>query len=115
MKYLVLIFGTTDNTWTGSAEDVAAIRSLTELKHALAASGELVSSEGLSFPSSGKIVQVRDGVRVITDGPFGEAKEQIAGFFMIDTDDERAQEIAGQVAAVIGDRVELRETLLSAP
>jgi hypothetical protein len=115
MKYLVLIFGTTDNTWTGSAEDVAAIRSLTELKHALAASGELVSSEGLNFPSSGKVVQIRDGVRVITDGPFGEAKEQIAGFFMIDTSDERAQEIAGQVAAIIGDRVELRETLLSAP
>lgn len=115
MKYLVLIFGTTDDTWTGSAEDVAAIRSLTELKHALAVSGELVSSEGLDFPSAGRIVQIRDGVRVITDGPYGEAKEQLAGFFMIDVDDERAQEIAGQVAAVIGDRVELRETLLSAP
>lgn len=115
MKYLVLIFGDTDTTWTGSGEDVATIRALTELKHELAASGELVSSEGLDFPSAGKVVQIRDGVRVVTDGPFGEAKEQIAGFFMIDTSDERAQEIAGQVSAVVGDRVELRETLLSAP
>ncbi|WP_432943850.1 YciI family protein [Kribbella sp. CA-253562] len=115
MKYLVLIFGDTDTTWTGSSEDVATIRALTELKHELAASGELVSSEGLDFPSAGKVVQIRDGVRVVTDGPFGEAKEQIAGFFMIDTADERAQEIAGQVAAVVGDRVELRGTLLSAP
>ncbi|MEV6288787.1 YciI family protein [Kribbella sp. NPDC051770] len=115
MKYLVLIFGDTDSSWTGSTDDVAEIRSLTDLKLALTASGELVSSEGLDFPSSGKTVQIRDGVRVVTDGPYGEAKEQIAGFFMIDATDERAQEIAGQVAAIIGDRVELRETLLSAP
>ncbi len=115
MKYLVLIYGTTDDTWTGSDQDVAAIRALTALKHELAASGELVSSEGLSLPGDGRVVQVREGVKVITDGPFGETKEQIAGFFMIDVDDDRAQELAGRIAGIVGDRVELRETLLTGP
>ncbi|TWD80823.1 hypothetical protein FB561_1917 [Kribbella amoyensis] len=116
MKYLVLIYGTTDDTWTGSAEDVAAIRALTALKQELAESGELVSSEGLSLPADGRVVQIRDGVRVVTDGPFGEAKELLAGYFMVDVaDDERAQQIAGRVAALVKDRVELRGTLLSAP
>ncbi|ADB29371.1 YCII-related protein [Kribbella flavida DSM 17836] len=115
MKYLVLIYGTTDDTWTGSDDDIAAVRALTELKRDLTGTGELVSSEGLSYPSSGRVVQVRDGVRVVTDGPFGEAKEQIAGYFMVDASDERAQEIAGQVSRIVGDRVELRGTLLAAP
>lgn len=60
-------------------------------------------------------MQLRDGRQVVTDGPFGEAKEQLAGFFLVDAaDDARAQAIAGQVSAAVGDRVELRGTLLSA-
>lgn len=112
MKYLVLIYG--DDTWTGSAADLQVVRELTEFKDELAGSGELVSSEGLTFASDGRVVQIRDGVRVVTDGPFGEAKEQLAGFFLVDVaDDERAQQVAGRVSAIVGDRVELRATLLS--
>lgn len=115
MKYVILIHGNTDDTWTGSAGDVATVRALTTLKDELAASGELVSSEGLSFPSEGKVVQVRDGVKVVTDGPFGEAKEVLAGYFLVDADEDRAQEIAARVAGLVHDRVELRGTLLTAP
>ncbi|WBQ05238.1 YciI family protein [Kribbella sp. CA-293567] len=112
MKYLVLIYG--DDSWTGSAADLLAVRELTAYKGELAASGELASSEGLTLPGEGRVVRIRDGVRVVTDGPFGEAKEQLAGFFLVDvTDDERAQQIAGRVSAIVGDRVELRETVLS--
>jgi len=113
MKYLVLIYG--DDTWTGSAADLRAVRQLTTYKAELAGSGELVSSEGLTLPGEGRVVQIRDGVQVVTDGPFGEAKEQLAGFFMVDVaDDERAQQVAGRVSAIVGDRVELRGTVLSA-
>jgi hypothetical protein len=116
MKYLVLIFGTADNPWTGSDEDVAALHGLMALKDELAASGELVSSEGLSLPEDGRVVQIRDGVKVVTDGPFTEAKEQLAGYFMIEVPgDERAQQLAARVAAVVHDRVELRETILTGP
>ena len=53
-------------------------------------------------------MQIRDDVRLVTDGPFGEAKEQIAGFFMIDTDDdERARPLVTAMASlglpIIGD------------
>ena len=105
MNYLVLIYGQDPppvNAWQ-------AVRELTLLKDELAGSGELVSSEGLAVPADGKVVRIREGVQVVTDGPFGEAKEQLAGYFMIDVaDDDRAQQLAGRVSAIVGDRVELR-------
>jgi len=114
MKYVVLIFSNTDVPWTGSDEDLQSMRDLFAVREELAASGELVSSEGLSVPADGRIVQVRDGVQVVTDGPFGEAKEQVAGFFLIDcAGDERAEEIAGRVSAAVRDRVEVRGTTLT--
>lgn len=114
MKYLVLIFGNADQYWNGSDEDRQSLMGLLALKDELSASGELVSAEGLELPPDGRIVQVREGATVVTDGPFGEAKEQIAGFFMIDVPtDARAQELAGRVSALVGDRVELRGIVLS--
>ncbi|MDX6280427.1 MAG: hypothetical protein QOH03_1498 [Kribbellaceae bacterium] len=108
MKYLVLIYG------DYRSADLAAVRALTKFKGELAVSGELVSSEGLTFPGEGRVVQVRDGAKVVTDGPYGEAKEQLAGYFLVDVaDDERAQQVAGHVSAIVGDRVELRPTVLS--
>lgn len=113
MKYVVMIFRSLDRTWTD--EDQQAVGRLMRLEQELAESGELVSSEGLLPPEEGRIVQIRDGAQVVTDGPFGEAKEQLAGFFLIDADDgARAQSIASQVSAAVGDRVELRGTLISA-
>jgi hypothetical protein len=114
MKYLVLIFSNTEASWTGSEEDLQALRGLFALRDELAATGELVSSEGLSLPQDGKIVRVRGGAKVVTDGPFGEAKEQVAGYFLVDcADDARADEIAGRVSALIKDRVEVRGVTLS--
>jgi hypothetical protein len=114
MNYLVLIYGNADEFWTGSEQDRQGLRDLAALKDELTGTGELVNAEGLTFPSDGKHVQVRDGLRVVTDGPFGEAKEQLAGFFMIDVaDDERAQQVAGRVSAIVGDRVELRATIVT--
>jgi hypothetical protein len=111
MKYVVMIFRNTDRVWT--AEDEAALRRLIRLEQELAESGELISSEGLLPPEQGRIVQIRDGQQVVTDGPFGEAKEQLAGFYLIDaTDDDQAQAIAGRVSAAVDDRVELRGTVI---
>jgi hypothetical protein len=112
MKYVVMIFRSLDRAWTD--EDQQAVGRLMRLEQELAESGELVSSEGLLPPEESRIVQIREGAQVVTDGPFGEAKEQLAGFFLIDADDARAQSIASQVSAAVGDRVELRGTLISA-
>jgi hypothetical protein len=113
MKYVVMIFRSLDRTWTEADEQ--ALGRLIRLERELTESGELVSSEGLRPPQDGRIVRIRDGQQVVTDGPFGETKEQLAGFYLIDAaDDDRAQTIAGQVSAAVGDRVELRGTLISA-
>jgi hypothetical protein len=58
-------------------------------------SGELISGgAALADPSTGRTVRVRNGVPAVTDGPFAEAKEQLAGYYVLDTESlERAAEI----------------------
>jgi len=108
MKYVVMIFRTSDAPWPDLPAQLATVRS------ELTARGELVSSEGLRPATDGRIVQLRDGEQVVTSGPFG-GPQQLAGFLLIDvTDEDRAEAVAAQVSAAVGDRVELRGTLLSA-
>jgi hypothetical protein len=66
--------------------------------------GELVGAEGLTGPEAAKIV-THDGVGapVVTDGPFAEAKELLAGYWLIDVEsEERAIEIAARTSAAPG-------------
>jgi len=66
--------------------------------------GELLGAEALAGPEAAKIV-VSDGTGapVVTDGPFPEAKEFLAGFWMIDVEnEERALEIAARTSAAPG-------------
>lgn len=65
--------------------------------------GELVSAEGLSFPDEARIVRAGKDGRPITDGVFPEAKEFLAGYWIIDVDTpERAYEIAAKASAAPG-------------
>jgi hypothetical protein len=66
---------------------------MTELRE----SGELVGGEALADQSNSRTVRVRDGVPAVTDGPYAEAKEQMAGFLTVDCENiERATEIAAR-------------------
>src|SRR5262249_57894167 len=58
-------------------------------------SGELLGGgTALADPSTGKTVRVRNGLPAVTDGPFAEAKEQLAGYYLLDTESiEPATEI----------------------
>jgi hypothetical protein len=74
------------------------------LHQELAGSGELVASEVLAGPNLAKIV-TSDGENapVVTDGPFQEFKEWVAGYQIVDVEsEERAIEIAGKISAVPG-------------
>jgi hypothetical protein len=74
------------------------------LHRELVNSGELVASEVLAGPDLAKIV-TSDGVTVpvVTDGPFQEFKEWLAGYQIVDVESEaRAIEIAGKISAVPG-------------
>ncbi|WP_374968407.1 YciI family protein [Terrabacter sp. BE26] len=69
----------------------------------LEASGELVSSTILTGPDLAKIVRSDGKAPVVTDGPFSEFKEWLAGFQVVEVDsEERALEIASRMSAVPG-------------
>ena len=71
--------------------------------------GEFVEARGLADPSTAKTVSLVDGQVVVTDGPFAEAKESLAGYWVFEVEGEaRAVELASQVV-VWAQRVELRE------
>jgi hypothetical protein len=70
----------------------------------LTESGELVGTEGLTGPEAAKIV-THDGAGppVVTDGPFPESKELLAGYWLVDVEsEERAVEIAARTSAAPG-------------
>lgn len=71
------------------------------LNEELKANGEFVRTEGLSGPEGLRVVHARgDGAPVITDGPFPESKEVLAGYWIIDVESpQRAYEIAARASA----------------
>lgn len=108
MKYVVLIYSnpTTWETLPATERDrVMGIHN--RLIKELTESGELLRVDGLARPNNTKTVRLHDGVPVVTDGPFGEAKEQLAGVWALDVESiERAIEISAPVAEY--DIVEVR-------
>lgn len=116
MKYLVLVLSNPHlaERWAAldDARRAAFGRGHRELTEALAESGELVASEGLADPVLGRRVTARDGAVLVADGPFAEAKEHLAGFYLVDcATPERAVEIAAQVPDAQWGLVEVRPVL----
>lgn len=108
MKYVMLIYSN-PATWEGlpKADQDRVMGIHNRLIKELSESGELLRVDGLTHPSHTRTVRLRDGVPVVTDGPFGEAKEQLAGVWALDCESiERAIEIAAPVAEY--DIVEVR-------
>lgn len=89
----------------------------------LHAAGELVGAEGLAPPSQAKRVRANDNGRPVTDGVFPEAKEFLAGYWIVDVPSpERAYEIAAEASAApgIGGKplnmaIEVREVMSAPP
>ena len=107
MKYMLLMNyspGAPAHTeW--APEDIKASGAAMAAIHAeLTANGELIGAEGLTGPEAAKIV-THDGAGapVVTDGPFPESKEFLAGYWLIDVESqERAIEIAARTSAAPG-------------
>jgi hypothetical protein len=79
------------------------------LEAEMAASGAFVFGGALHGPDAATVVGVGDGDLVMTDGPFVEAKEHIAGFYIINADDlDAALAWAGKVVAAISHPIEVR-------
>jgi hypothetical protein len=70
--------------------------------------GELVGGQALGAPGDARLYRWQSGTAMVTDGPYSESKEHLAGFFLIDVETaERAHEIATTFAGP-GETVELR-------
>ena len=81
------------------------------------ASGEMVETHALDMPTESAVVRVRDGVPVVTDGPYLEAKEFMGGYYIVDcATRERALELAAMIpdAAVEGLGIEVRPIVFTA-
>ena len=80
-----------------------------ELTHQLHANGQYLSASPLQPTSTAAIVRVRDGQSTVTDGPFVETKEQLAGYFLIDAKDlNKAIRLAMKVPGARIGAVEVR-------
>ncbi len=124
MKYVILIHSNPDPWGHPTASYTAEGRAIPAEQHAemdkqfdallaeISASGEFVTAEALADPASSTIYQwTKDGGHLATEGPYAEAKEQLAGFFLIDcATRQRAEEIAAQFAGP-GSAVELRPAM----
>ena len=113
MKYLILIYSNPASRaiWEGFSQDQQAegYRYYAALTDELASSGELVVTEALADASLTRRVSARDGRTVTSDGPFAEAKELLAGFFLLDCESmERAVEVAARVPEAELGLVEVR-------
>jgi hypothetical protein len=114
MKYMILIYGSQQDydalagkdtgkaVW--SAADTAAMHAfMGEFGKELEESGELVEAHGLTAPSLTRRVQLRNGVPAVTDGPYPETQEVLAGFWIVECASfDRATELAARVTACPG-------------
>jgi hypothetical protein len=84
-----------------SAEDFAAMGAFMEsFTKELVESGELVETRGLTAPVHTRRLQLREGVPVVTDGPYAETQEVLAGYWVVECDSfDRATEIAARLAS----------------
>lgn len=73
------------------------------------ATGEMVEGEALQGVETATTVRVLDGRRTVTDGPFAEAKEVLAGYYVVDVDGlDRALELAARIPGAAHGAVEVR-------
>ena len=110
MKYMILLYGSQQEydamagrpsdrpAW--SPQDFAAMGAFMEqFNQRLVESGELVDTRGLTAPVHARRVQLQHGLPVVTDGPYAETQEVLAGYWIIECQSfDRATEIAAELA-----------------
>jgi hypothetical protein len=110
MQYMLLIY-TDEKSWT-DAERQDCYAESTQFAHQLKANGRFLATAPLLPVAAATSVQVRDGKRLVTDGPFAETREQLGGYFLIDARDlDEAIAIAAGIPGARKGTVEIRPVL----
>src|SRR5919198_2834660 len=110
MKYAFTIYVDEAQREAASEEDRTAMsQAYGVLTQEMQEKGVLVAGEGLYPTPTATTVQVREGDRSVTDGPFAETKEQLGGFYVLDCKDlDEAIELAAKIPAAQHGSVEVR-------
>jgi hypothetical protein len=110
MKFMLLVCHD-EREWgkVSEAEQKRALDESVRLTHRLDTAGQYVDASPLHPSSTAACVRVRDGERLVTDGPFAETREQLAGYFLIEARDRgEAIDIAARVPGARWGTVEVR-------
>ena len=110
MRYLVLIHLDEAMLDAMPEKDMSVLNDRhLELNEALLASGHFVEAEALQPAATTAVVRVRNGKVGVTDGPFAETKEQVAGFYLIEARDlNEAIQVASRIPSAPLGTVEVR-------
>lgn len=107
MKYMLLIYGA-ENAWT-EPERQACFQESAQLCHQLQEKNQYIAASPLQSVATATSVRVREGQRLVTDGPFAETREQLGGYFMVEAKNlDEAIEIAGKIPGAKKGTVEIR-------
>lgn len=118
MKYMIMMFGDQASMMEMRSMDwiKEMIEFMGKVNDDLKASGELVAGEGLADASQAKVVSIKEGLPVATDGPFAESKESLAGYWILDVEGEaRAIEFAKHIVAFTEGPIEVRQVMDAPP
>lgn len=110
MKYMLLIYHD-ERAWEqlSEAERQQIYAEYRQLTQDIMASGQHLAGSQLQGTSAATNIRVRDGREFLTDGPFAETKEQLAGYFLIETKSpEEAVAIAARVPSARMGTIEVR-------
>jgi hypothetical protein len=107
MKYMLLIY--MDEGAMTADEREACYGESTRLAHDLKASGKYISASPLHPVATARSVRVREGKRLVTDGPFAETHEALGGYYLIDAKDlDDAIAVAARIPGARKGTVEIR-------
>lgn len=110
MRYMLLIYG--DEQAMTDAEREACYQESAGLARQLHAAGQYIDASPLQLTATATSVRVRQGKRLVTDGPFAETREQLGGYFMVNANDlDEAIAIAARIPMASRGTVEIRPVL----
>ena len=110
MKYMLLVYG--EEQALSEEERQDCYRESAGLARELAKSGHYLGTNPLQSVATATSIQMRDGQRVITDGPFAETREQLGGYFLVEANDlDEAIRIAERVPGGRKGTIEIRPVL----
>jgi hypothetical protein len=110
MKYMLLVY--LDENSLSEAEREHCYVESAGLARELSAQGKYLSAGPLHPTATATSVRVREGKRLVTDGPFAETREQLGGYYLIDARDlDEAMKIAERIPIAKHGTIEIRPVL----